>query len=115
MSGSPSGGSTIAPRRTAGAKPSFSSRTRAWIAGSTCFRWTYGDAVGIVADELEVVGAAVGDVPGVEAELHGLRVGAVEEALDLLLGADVAVGVGVEHQHGAMLVGDVPAELATCR
>ena len=32
MSGSPSGGSTMAPRRTAGAKPSFSSRTRARIA-----------------------------------------------------------------------------------
>ena len=41
MSGSPSGGSTMAPRRTAGAKPSFSSRTRAWIARSTCLRWTY--------------------------------------------------------------------------
>ena len=49
---------------------------------------------------------------GVQAELDGLGIGAVEEALDLLLGAHVAVGVGVEHEHGAVLVGDVPAELA---
>ena len=48
---------------------------------------------------------------GVQAELDGLGIRAVEEALDLRLGADVAVGVGVEHEHGAVRVGDVLAEL----
>ena len=70
-----------------------------------------GDTVGVVADELQVVGAAVGDVPGVEAELHRLRVGRVEEALDLLLRADVAIRVGVEREHRVVLARDVPAEL----
>ena len=45
------------------------------------------DALGVVADESQVVRSAVGDVAGVQAQLHGLRVGAIEEALDLLLGA----------------------------
>ena len=74
-----------------------------------------GDALGIVADELLVVGAAIGHVPRVKAELHGRRVGTIEEALDLLLCADVAVGVGVEGQHGAMLTGHVAAQLGHAR
>ena len=69
------------------------------------------DPVRVVRDQLEVVRAAVGDVAGVEAQLHRLRVRAVEEALDLRLGAHVAVGVGVEDEDGAVRFGDVPAEL----
>ena len=65
----------------------------------------------VVADDGQVVGAAVRDVPRVEAQVDRLGVGAVEEALDLRLRAHVAVRVGVEHEHGAVRVGDVPAEL----
>ena len=69
------------------------------------------DAVGVVADELQVVRAAVGDVPGVQAQVHGPGVRAVKETLDLRLGPDVAVGVGVEHEDGPVLLGHVAAEL----
>ena len=58
-------------RREARAAPRCA---RARIAGSTCLRWTYRIRVRVVADELEVVGAAVRDVPGVEAQVDGLGV-----------------------------------------
>src|SRR6476619_4533471 len=42
-------------------------------------------------DDRDVVAAAVADVAGVQAEIHELAVGAVEKAVDVLLGVDVAV------------------------
>ena len=108
---SPSGGSTITPSRTAGANPSCSSRTRAADRRVDLLEVDVADPAPVVADDGQVVGAAVRDVPRVEAQVDRLGVRAVEEALDLRLRADVAVRVGVEHEHGAVRVGDVPAEL----
>ena len=68
------------------------------------------DPFPVVADEREIVGPAVGDVPRVEAQVNRLRIGAVEEARDLVLRAHVAVRVRVEHEHGAVRVGNVPPE-----
>src|SRR5690606_25349851 len=47
------------------------------------------DAFGVPADEVDVVAAAVGDVPGVQAEVGVPGVGGVQEPLDLDLGLDV--------------------------
>ena len=62
------------------------------------------DALGIVADELQVVRSAVGHMPGVQAQVHGPGVRAVKETLDLLLGPDMAVRVGVEREDGPVLL-----------
>ena len=51
------------------------------------------DALGSALDDRDVVAAAVADVAGVQAQVDELAVGAVEEAVDVLLGVDVAVGV----------------------
>ena len=105
----------MAPRRTAGAKPSFSSHDPGADRAVDLLEVDVLHAIRVVRDELEVVGAAVGDMARVQAELDGLGIGAVEEALDLLLRPDVAVRVGVEHEHGAVLVGHVLAELGHAR
>jgi hypothetical protein len=60
------------------------------------------DAVREPLDDRDVVSGAVGDVPGVQAQVHVPRVGVGEEPFDPVLGVDVGVGVRVEHQlHGA--------------
>ena len=59
---------------------------------------------GSALDDLQVVAVAVGDVPGVQAQVDELRVGVVEELLDPILGVDVGVGVRVEHQLDAELL-----------
>src|SRR6266508_371988 len=69
------------------------------------------DAVGVLADQLDVVAGVVGDMGGVEAQRDRLRVGVLEEALDLGLGSHVAVGVGMEDGGDAVLLGEDPAEL----
>ncbi len=48
---------------------------------------------GRALDDGDVVTAAVADVAGVQAQVHERAVGAVEEAVDVLFGVDVAVGV----------------------
>ena len=52
----------------------------------------------------DVVAAAVGDVPGVQAQVDVLRVGVLQELQDALLGVDMGVGVRVEHQLDAVLL-----------
>ena len=54
------------------------------------------DPVGVFGDQLDRIAAVVGDVAGVEAEVDELGIGGFEEALDVGLVADMAVGVGVE-------------------
>ena len=51
-------------------------------------------AVGL--DQLDAVAAAVGVVPGVQAEDDQVGVGGVEEAGDVLLAVDMGVGVRVD-------------------
>ena len=62
-------------------------------------------------DDRDVVAAAVADVPGVQAQVDELAVGAVEEAVDVLLGVDVAVGVRVVLRTHAVLLEHRLAEL----
>ena len=52
------------------------------------------DAVGMARDDGSSCRRRVGDVPGVEAQRHGLRVGESEEAVDLLVVVDVASACG---------------------
>jgi len=70
-----------------------------------------GDPLGEAVDDLEVVAAAVGDVPGVQAQVHELRVRVLEEFLDSVLGVDVGVRVRVEHQLDAEFLEDHPTQL----
>ena len=65
-----------------------------------------GDPLREVLDDLQVVAAAVGDVPGVQAEVHVLRVGFDQELLDPVLDVEVGVGVRVRHQVDAVLLED---------
>ena len=70
---------------------------------------------GALLDDLQVVAAAVGDVPGVQAEVDELRVGVLQELLDPVLGVDVGVGVRMEHQLDAELLVEHPAQLVGAR
>ena len=54
------------------------------------------DPVGVSLDELDAVAAVIGEVAGVQAQVEVPRVGELEQPLHLPVGADVAVGVGVE-------------------
>jgi hypothetical protein len=54
-----------------------------------------GDPFGSLLDDLQVVTAAVGDVPGIQAQVDELRIGVLEELLDPVLGVDVCIGVRV--------------------
>src|SRR5258708_7871457 len=49
------------------------------------------DALGRPLDDRDVVATAVADVPGVQAQVDELAVGAVEEAIDILLGVHMTV------------------------
>src|SRR6266550_132497 len=49
-------------------------------------------------DDFEIVPVAVGDMAGVEAEVHQIRISVGQEPLNALLGVDVSVGVWVEHE-----------------
>src|SRR5262245_35713977 len=51
------------------------------------------DAVGCPVDDRQVVAAAIADVAGVQAQVHEFGVRSIQEAVDVLLGVDVAVGV----------------------
>ncbi len=62
------------------------------------------DAFGARSDDGDVVAAAVADVAGVQAQVDELAVGAVEEAVDVLLGVDMAVGVRVVLRTHAVLL-----------
>ncbi len=62
------------------------------------------DALRCAADDRDVVAAAVADVAGVQAEVDELAVGAVEEAVDVLLGVDVAVGMWMVLRTDAVLL-----------
>jgi hypothetical protein len=79
--------------------------------GVDLFEVHVADPVGVPLDQLEVVSAAVGDVPRVQAQGDGRGVGVGQEALHPLLGVDMAVGVRVEDQRDAELLGEDPAEL----
>src|SRR5690606_32842915 len=68
------------------------------------------DAFAVGIDQLDAVAAAVGVVAGVEAEVDHVGVGGVEEALDVLLGVDVGVGVRVDHDVEAVGVADLAAQ-----
>ena len=61
------------------------------------------DALAVPADQVEGVAAAVGDVAGVQAQVDVRGVGAVQEAFDLGLGLDVAVGVRVDDEPDVVL------------
>ena len=74
-----------------------------------------GDPFRGALDDLQVVAAAVRDVPGVQAQVDELRVGVLEELLDPVLGVDVGVGVRVEHQLDAELLVEDPAQLVGAR
>ena len=74
-----------------------------------------GDPIREPFDDLHVVAVAVGDVAGVEAEVHVLRVGVGQEPLDPLLGVDVRVDVRVEHQLDAELLEQVAGQLVGAR
>ena len=69
-----------------------------------------GDALGVLGDDVEVVAVAVGDMPGVEAQVHELRIGVLQEPLDPVLGVDVGVDVRVEHELDAVLLEQDPAQ-----
>ena len=60
--------------------------------------------VGGPLDDRDVVATAIADVPGVQAEVDELAVGAVEEAVHVLLGIDVAVGVRMVLRTDAVLL-----------
>ncbi len=66
------------------------------------------DTFRILANDGEVIATAVRDVTGVQAQLDGGRVGALEEAPHMFLGRHVAVGVRMECQYQAELVADDP-------
>jgi hypothetical protein len=68
------------------------------------------DPLGEALDDLDVVAVGVGDVPGVQAQVHEPRIGVGQEPLDLVLGLDVGVHVRVEDQFDAELLVDHPAE-----
>src|SRR4051794_18403885 len=70
-----------------------------------------GDPLGEPLDDLNVVAAAVGDVPGVQAEVDKLRFGVAEELLDPILGVDVGVRMRVEDELDAVLLVDDPGQL----
>jgi hypothetical protein len=79
-------------------------REHAWIDG---LEVEVPDAPGVLADEPRRVSPGAGDVPGVEAETHPFGISVGQEASDLLVGLDVALGVGMEHQaHPGLLAQD---------
>ena len=94
--GIPEGGSTMMSILTALENGMSSARARAARAGSTCLRWEIAGPVGVLGDQLDRIPAVVRDGGLVEAEVHKLWIGGFEEALDVALVADMAVGVGVE-------------------
>ena len=51
------------------------------------------DPVGGALDDRQIVAAAVADVSGVQAQIHEFGIRAVEEAVHVLFGVDVTVGV----------------------
>ena len=63
-----------------------------------------GDALRVVADQGGVVGHAVDDVAGVQAETDVLGVGGLEDAVDVLAGLDVGVAVRVEDHREAVVL-----------
>ena len=111
MSGSPLGGSHMTPRPTAAAKPRPFGLDLVEHGRVGLLQVQVGDAVGVVADQRDVVSPVVGDVAGVEAQVDVGRVGLGQEPLDLRLGADKAVGVRVEHRRQAVLVSENAAQL----
>src|SRR3954471_21634320 len=69
------------------------------------------DPLGSAADDRDVVATAVGDVPGVQAQVDVPRIGVGQELLDALLGVDMGVDMRVEHQLDAVLLEHHPAQL----
>jgi hypothetical protein len=63
-----------------------------------------------LADDLDVIPVAVGNVSGVQAQIDILRVGIGQEALDPFLSIDVGVNVRVEDQIDAELLQHHPAK-----
>ena len=62
---------------------------------------------GVLAQQPRRVPSGVGDMPGVEAEAHPFGVSVGQEAVDLLVGLDVALRVGMEHEsHPGLLAQD---------
>ena len=70
---------------------------------------------GARSDDRDVVAAAVADVAGVQAQVDERAVGAVEEAVDVLLGVDMAVGVRVVLRTHTVLFVHRLAELVHAR
>ena len=74
------------------------------------------DAVVMAAEEGDRVAAAIGMMARVEAERHPLRVGLLEERLDLVLVLDVRLGVRVVDQLQAEAArGQVGRRDGSCR
>ena len=100
----------MAPSFTASERGSFSARAVADL-GIDLLEVDVGDPVGELADDVDVVSVAVGDVSGVQAQIHKLWVGVGQEALDPLLGVDMGVDMRVEGQLDTELIEHHPAEL----
>ena len=104
MSGTPSGGSIMAPMRTASGKERSLSSTLRDDLRVDLLQVQVADSVGILFDQFEAVTAVVGNVSGVEAEVDPLGIGGLQESFDVWLVADMAVGVGVELHVQAVLL-----------
>ena len=107
MSGSPAGGSQLAPSATAWPNGEVLALGLRHDRRVHLLDVHVADAVRVAADELDVVRPPVGEVAGVQAQVDVAGVGVVQEPLDLRLGLDVAVGVRVELQLHAVLLGHV--------
>ena len=115
MAGSPYGGSTIAPELDGFGQRQLLGEHSVAHGRVDLLEVDVGDPIREPFDDLHVVAVAVGDVAGVEAEVHVLRVGVGQEALDPLLGVDVRVDVRVEHQLDAELLEQVAGQLVGAR